>query len=209
MKSFATLTFVAVLLVLAAGCATPKTETYKQTYSSFDLPSDHISDKATPAGTINFQDVQANQVLDIYGKLSNRTVLRGQLPDVTINLHSTAALTKSEWLQMLDTALAQQGVTMVLMGDKAVKAVASSNVSAESPPEISYAWQMLPESSSYMMRTVQLKKLRAAEVAPMLAPLCGLPNSIVVIQNQNLLILRDYSSNIKQELRLLEELERK
>jgi len=42
---------------------------------------------------------------------------------------------------------------------------------------------------------------------PMLTPLSRLPNTIVCIQDRNLLILRDYSSNIRQELELLEKLD--
>lgn len=118
-------------------------------------------------------------------------------------------MSQIQFLQMLDTVLAQNGIVMVLSGDDAVKAVTTSEAIAAVPPEINLPWKLLPESSSVMMRTVHLKKLKPSEVLPMLMPFAGLPNSIVAVDDKQLLILRDYSANIRQQLRLLEELERK
>jgi len=161
------------------------------------------------SGTTNFQGVSVDQVLTIYQELSGRTVIRGQLPSAIITLRTQTPLSRVQALQLFDTVLAQNGIAMVLSGDNAVKAVPSSQAATESPPEITLPWELLPESSSFMMRTVKLKNLKAVEVVPMLMPLSKLPNSIVIIQDQNLLILHDYSSNIRQELQLLETLERK
>src|ERR1017187_10769041 len=69
---------------LAGGCATTPAKTAKQTYSSFDLPSEHVPpDKAT-AGCIDFQGVPLDDVLKIYQALSCRTVIRGTLPMASI-----------------------------------------------------------------------------------------------------------------------------
>ena len=208
MKGLVTSLLAAGLLVLAGGCATPPAKVVKQTYSSFDLPAEHPGSEAMPAGSINFQGVPADDVLKIYAELSKRTVLRGSLPDAKINLRTTTPLNRIEMLQMLDTVLAQNGIAMVLSGDQAVKAVSVSQVITANPPEIDLPWSLLPDASSPMSRTVQLKNLKAVEVVPMLAPFSTLPNSILVIQKQNLLIIRDYSSSVKSELRLLEELEK-
>ena len=110
---------------------------------------------------------------------------------------------------MLDTVLAQNGIALVLSGEDAVKAVTTSQASAATPPEINLPWKLLPESSSVMLRTVHLKKLKPSAVLPVLAPLAGLPNSILAVDDQHLIVLRDYSANIRQQLRLLEELEQK
>ena len=193
-----------------AGCCTshPAKE-FKPAFSGFDLPSDHPPQTAMVSGTTNFQGVSVDQVLTIYQELSGRTVIRGQLPSAIITLRTQTPLSRVQALQLFDTVLAQNGIAMVLSGDNAVKAVPSSQAATESPPEITLPWELLPESSSFMMRTVKLKNLKAVEVVPMLMPLSKLPNSIVIIQDQNLLILHDYSSNIRQELQLLETLERK
>jgi type II secretory pathway component GspD/PulD (secretin) len=149
------------------------------------------------------------QVLKIYEEVSGRTVLSGQVPDVRIAFRTAAPLNRIEALQMLDTVLAQNHIAMVLVGDKAVKAVPSAAAATESPPEISLPWQSLPESSSAMSRTVHLQHLKPSETMPLLQPLAGLPNSIVPIDAEGILLLRDYSSNIRRQLKLLEELEQK
>jgi type II secretory pathway component GspD/PulD (secretin) len=166
-------------------------------------------DENLPSGVINFQNVDLEQVLKIYGALSRRTVVQGSLPAVNLNLRSETPLTRIESLQLFDCVLAANGIAMVLSGENAVKAVPVATAAGENPPEINLPWEALPDSSSPMSRTVQLKNLKALEVVPMLTPLAKLPNSIVVFQDRNLLILRDYASSIRQQLKLLETLEQK
>jgi serine/threonine protein kinase len=181
----------------------------KRSYSSFDQSSAMAPDENLPSGVINFQNVDLEQVLKIYGALSRRTVVQGSLPAVNLNLRSETPLTRIESLQLFDCVLAANGIAMVLSGENAVKAVPVATAAGENPPEINLPWEALPDSSSPMSRTVQLKNLKALEVVPMLTPLAKLPNSIVVFQDRNLLILRDYASSIRQQLKLLETLEQK
>jgi len=157
---------------------------------------------------INFEGVPVNDVLNIYEKLSGRVVIRSALPMAQIYLRTEKPLTRVEALQMFDTVLAQNGIAMVLCGDKAVKAVPASQVATETPPEITLPWQLLPESSSAMTRTVWVAHFKPTQIVPMLQPFSKLPNSILAIDSEHLLILRDYSANIRQELKLLETLEK-
>jgi hypothetical protein len=179
----------------------------KRTYSSFDQPAAAADEETLPSGSINFQNVPLEQVLKVYEALSGRTVIRGTLPIISITLQSATPLTRIQTLQLFDSVLAENGIAMVLAGDHAVKAVPVATAASENPPEITLPWASLPDSSSPMTRTVTVKNLQAVEVVPMLMPFSKLPNSMVVIQDRNLLILRDYSSSIKQELKLLETLE--
>jgi type II secretory pathway component GspD/PulD (secretin) len=110
---------------------------------------------------------------------------------------------------LLDTVLAENGIAMILAGDTAVKPVPEVIASKEAPPQINRPWQELPDSGSYMACTVHLKRLRAVELVPVLVPVAKVPNGIMPIQEPNLLILRDYSANIRRMLQLIEELEKK
>ena len=90
----------------------------------------------------------------------------------------------------------------------------------------------LPDSSSFLIYIVKLKNVRAREAAPALAPFSKLPNSIVAINGyakdpppakptfqllparplgakDDIIILRDYSSNVRQMLRVLEQMEQR
>ncbi len=201
------------------GCASlTATKPVKETWSSFDLPSEHPPGNASPKnsppgnippGTMSFSGVGVNQVLEIYQKVSGRTVVRGSLPEGRVQFHSEKPLTKIQILQIFDTLLAEAGVAMLPTGENIVRAVFVEKVNSENPPEINLPWRLLPESKSIMTRTVHLKTLKPSQVVPLLAPLAGLPNSIVAIDNQRLLILRDYSINIRRQLQLLEEVEQK
>jgi hypothetical protein len=179
----------------------------RRTYSSFDLPA--TADQTMPSGMINFQNVPLEQLLKIYGALSGRTAVHGNLPTLSITIRSATPLNRIETLQLFDTVLAQNGIAVVLSGDKAVKAVPVATVAEENPPEITLPWTQLPDSSSPMSRTVLLKNVRAAEVIPMLAPFAKVPHSLVTIQDKNILIIRDFSSSVRQQLKLLETLEQK
>ena len=97
----------------------------------------------------------------------------------------------------------------VLDGDLAVKAVPEARAASESPPEITLPWKSLPDSGSFMMRRVHLKTLRPSEAVPVLAPLARTPNAIMPVDASGELILRDYSSNIRRMLEVLEDLEKK
>ena len=48
-----------------------------------------------PAGNIDFQGVDVNQVLEVYAKLVGRTLLRAALPQASIVLKTETPLTKN------------------------------------------------------------------------------------------------------------------
>lgn len=205
------MSFVALIClgVAVAGCATRHEAARPRTFSSFDVVGES-SDPAMPAGALNFQNADLSQVLAVYQELSHRTVIRpSSLPAPTISLRNQTSLNRVEALQLLDTALAENGIAMVLSGDAAVKAVPLAIAAQESPPEISLPWRSLPDSGSFMMRTVQLKKLRPSELVPVLIPFCKAPGAVLPIDSRRQLILRDYSSNIRKVLKLVEDLERR
>ena len=52
----------------------------------FTPPPGAQPEETVPPGTIDFQGVDVNQVLDVYAKLVDRTVIRGALPDAKIIL---------------------------------------------------------------------------------------------------------------------------
>ncbi|HOX59036.1 MAG TPA: hypothetical protein P5205_18015 [Candidatus Paceibacterota bacterium] len=203
---------VALLCLGIVGCATHSIthsgSSHPQTFSSFDLPSGSAAQTEVLAGTLDFQNAELTQVLAIYQEISKRTVIRPTtLPAPTISLRNQTPLTRVEALQLMDTVLAANGIAMVLAGDTAVKAVPVAQATAESPPEISLPWRSLPDSGSFMMRTVQLKKLRPSELVPVLMPFCKTPGAVLPIDSRGQLILRDYSSNIRKMLKLVEDLE--
>jgi general secretion pathway protein D len=211
-KSDLPISIAAMLCLGIAGCATHSIShpenSHPQTFSSFDVPSGRPAQREFLAGSLNFQNAELTQVLAIYQEISKRTVIRPTtLPAPTISLRNQTPLNRVEALQLMDTVLAENGIAMVLAGDTAVKAVPVAQANQESPPEISLPWRSLPDSGSFMMRTVQLKKLRPSELVHVLIPFCKAPGAVLPLDSSGQLILRDYSSNIRKMLKLVEDLE--
>lgn len=198
-----------VALALAACRTSPPAATQKTTFSSFDVPAHGAGKEPMAPGLIDFHNADLEQVLAIYQELSGRTVIRGTLPHPTITVRNQTRLTRVQSLQLLDTALAENGITMVLTGDFAVKAVPAAQAASESPPNITLPVDELPDSGSYMMRTVQLKKVKAVELMPVLQPFAKMPNALLPLASSNQLIIRDYSSNVRRMLQLVQDLETK
>ena len=186
----------------------PKT---RETFSSFDRPTSRKEPELIPAGEINFNQAELTQALDVYQELANRTVIRASsLPSVRISLRNQTPWTRREALQALDTVLAENGITMIVMGSKFMMAVASSQASSEAAPVVELPPEQLPDSSSYMLYIVELKHSKATEVVSAIQPFASrIPSSIIALKNQNLLILRDYSANIRRMLGVIARLEGK
>jgi len=206
MKIFSLLLLVCLL---AASCATQNpTQPEKRTLSSFDRPTGRAAQRVFNAGAIHFENADLPPVLALYQEISGRTVVKSAaLPPVKLTLRNEKPLNRVEALQLLDTALAQQQVTMVLVGDNAVKAVPTAQVVTESPPLIEIPEAYLPPSSSFMMRMVTLKSASVDEAIGLAQPFAALPNSIIANKDAHVLVLRDYSSNIRQMLRVINDLE--
>ncbi len=208
-------TLSGLLMIAVAGCCTAPsaksaTNAQPRALSSFDVQNGRSAQEELQVGTLNFQNTDLAQVLVIYQEISGRTVIRpATLPAPAISVRNQTPLSKVQALQLLDTVLAQNGIAMVLVGDSAVKAVPEIQAGMASPPEITLPWKSLPESGSFMMRRVHLKALKPSEVVPVLMPFSKAPNSILPVDSCKELILRDYSSNVRRMLQVLEDLEKR
>ncbi len=160
-----------------------------------------------PAGEIDFPSVNIEQVLPIYAELVGRTILRAQLPPIMISLKTQTPLTKTEAIQALDSVLAMNGITMINIGDKFVKAVPVNLASQMAAPFSTTDETGLPESDQYVSDIVQLKYAKPTEVVPALTPLAQIPNSILPIDSSGILIIRDYASNVKRMLELIKQID--
>jgi type II secretory pathway component GspD/PulD (secretin) len=236
MKSSIALHSAVVLLALfvAAGCGKkpdPQSAVRTagaRTFCSFDPPTP--GEKRFPAQAIKFEQAELTQVLNLYAEISGRSVIRaGNLPNIKITFSNQTPMTAVEVLQALDTVLAAQGVAMVFLGTQYVKVVPESQAHMEAGPVVELQPDQLPDSGSYLIYIVKLKKLSGSDVAPALQPFAKLPSSIITIgggspskppsgaslpnlstligKDQTILILRDYSSNVRRMLQVVEKME--
>jgi general secretion pathway protein D len=178
----------------------PASATPGSTDSAGAAPEDII-----PAGVINFAAVDIQEVLKIYAELVNRTILRPTaLPATVITLRTQTALTKKEAIQALDAVLALNGVSVIPVGEKFVKVVGSPQANQVGAAFSKQDVKDLPELGSYVTHVVQVTNVKPSELVTVLQPFASqIPNPILAIDGSQMLVLRDYSENVKRELELI------
>jgi general secretion pathway protein D len=160
-----------------------------------------------PAYSYNFQGVDVNQVLDLYADLVGRTILRAGLPQASIVLHTQSLLTRSEAIQALQAVLALNGISLINVGDKFVKALPSTDANTAAAPLDYSAATNLPELGSYVTHIVQLKYVKPSVMAQIIQPFGKLQNSVFAIDGNGILVLRDYAENVKRMLEMVDQID--
>ncbi len=161
-----------------------------------------------PEGMIDFRAADLTQVLDIYSDMVQRTVLRpATLPAPTITLSTRGHLTMREGVQALEAVLALNGIVMVNVGEKFVKALPEAQGISSGARFDTNSAARLPELGQYVTHIVQLKYARPSEMVPVLTPFGKIPNAILPIDGSQILVLRDYTENLKRMLELIEKID--
>lgn len=193
------------------------------TLSSFDPP--RRGEKLTAAHAVKFDQADLEQVMSLYAEISGRSVIRGtSLPAVKVTFSNQAPMRSVEVLQALDTVLAAQGITTVFLGTQYIKFCVPREATTEPAPVVNLPADQLPDSSSFLTYMVKLKHIAPSRAAPLLQPFAKLASSIMPVAQGNtnlvatkaallnppkggMLILRDYSCNVRRMLEVLEKLE--
>jgi type II secretory pathway component GspD/PulD (secretin) len=180
-----------------------------ETFSSLDPSSSRADEEVFPPGLIKFEDAELLQVLKVYSDLSKRAIIRASsLPQTKISFENPLPLTRREALQSLDSVLAQNSITTIPQGTKFIKVVAAAQAPTEAAPVIDWPADELPDSGTYIQYIVELKHALPRDVVPALQPLAKMPQSIIAIDSNSLLVLRDYSSNVRRMMQMLAKLDK-
>jgi general secretion pathway protein D len=161
------------------------------------------SQEMIPPGLIDFQGVDVSQVLEVYAQLVGRTLLRAGLPSAQIVLKTETPLTKAEAIQALQAVLALNGIAVINVGDKFVKVLPTSDAGTAAEQFNTNDFNSLPELGSYTTRIVQLKYIKPSLMVPIIQPFSKTPNSILPIDDNGILVLRDNSENIKRMMEMI------
>jgi general secretion pathway protein D len=166
-------------------------------------------DEIIPGGTIALNVMPIEQFFDVYSLYSGRTILRPfALPAPQgLTLKATTDLTRREVVEAMDGVLALNGVTMIPVKDKFVKAVPSSLAMLEGAEISTIPAEELPDAEQFITRIVKLKTAKPSEIAPTLQGLAKTPTGVTPIDSNQTLILRDYSSNIRRMLEIIEKID--
>ena len=159
------------------------------------------------APMINFQGVEINQVLEIYAQYVGRTLLRANIPESKIILKTTTPLTRGETIQALQAVLALNGISVINIGEKFVKVLPSAEANTAAGEIDLSGSTNLPNLGSYVTHIVQLHYTKPSEMLPVIQPFAKLANSILAIDSNGILVLRDYAENVKRMLEMIERID--
>lgn len=166
-------------------------------------------DDQMPGGTLKLQVAPLEQVMDLYGEITGRTIIRSaQLPAPPgFTLKAQTDLTRREAVEALDGVLALNGIVMIPIGEKFVKAVPATAADKEGAAISHLNVAELPESEQFLTRIVKLKTAKPSEVAQLLVSFSKSPTGVTPIDSNNTLVLRDFASNVKRMLEIIEKVD--
>jgi general secretion pathway protein D len=153
---------------------------------------------------IEWNGIDASQAVDIYAKLVNRTVLRGPLPETKIILHTQDNLTKSEVIEAIEAVLAINGISVIKVGDKFLKVLPSDQANTAGAELDRSGTTNLPDIGSYVTHITQLKYVKPTIMIPLIQPFAKLPGGLTGIDDNGILVMRDYAENIKRMLEMID-----
>jgi general secretion pathway protein D len=149
-------------------------------------------------------------VLKVYAELVGRTVLRPtQLPAPTITLETQTPLTRSEARAAIDAVLALNGISVINVGDKFVKVVPAQQAGQVGAPFSRAPTDQLPDLGQFVTHVVQTTYVKPSELIQTLQPFAsaGMANGILAVDTSQILVLRDYSENIKRMLEMIKKVD--
>ena len=164
-------------------------------------------EETIPAGMIDFEGVDVNQVLEVYSKLLNRTLLRGNLPAAQIVLKTRTDLTKTEAIEALQAVLALNNISVINVGEKFIKAVQSDQANSVGAPLDRSGSTDLPELGTYVTHITQLKYVKPSVMQQVITPFSRLPNAVFPIDDNGILVIRDYAENVKRMLEMIDQID--
>ena len=172
---------------------------------SATIPTSDAAAQSNDRGDIflKFFNAPIDQILEKYSDLTGRTVLRAASLQASITIINYTPLNRVEAIQALDGALALNGITMIPQGEKFVKAVLYPMALAEGANVTMFDPGEYPDAEQFVTHIVQLTTVKPSEVAQVLATFSKNPAGIVPIDSNQLLVLRDYASNIRRMLDLI------
>ncbi|MCX7007778.1 MAG: type II secretion system secretin GspD [Kiritimatiellaeota bacterium] len=153
---------------------------------------------------LNFRDAPLDQLLNMYGDLTGRTVIKGPMLNAIITVRSQNALTVPEAIQALESVLALNGIALVPMGTKFAK-VTKIELGRSESLAIRRGDKDKPplESDQLVSYIFTLKYIEMEDVLAALQNVLHLYGKIQPLERANSVMLTDTSANIQRAQELL------
>lgn len=172
-------------------------------------PDDPESENAESSGTasdLNFKDAPVEMMLEVYGKLVDRTVLKEpSVPSATITLESRPGqkLTREEQIEAIEVVLEMNGIHIENYGDKFVRAVPRKDARKQGIPLIMDPENDGDDSGKVVSMMIPFKNISAQEEAQ--KALEGFKSNeglLQVFERTNSILVTDTRQNINRMLEI-------
>lgn len=169
-----------------------------------------LPDQILDSAMTQFQAAPLDQVLEVYSKLTGRTVLKPtSLPPVQITLKAQTKLTVKETLQAIDSVLSLNGIAVIYTGEKFLTVVATANAGQQGAMFNTNKASDLPEAGQYTTKIVEVKYAKPSEIVSALQPFASLgQNGLLPIDATGVIVIRDNAINIKRMMEVLEKIDK-
>jgi len=153
--------------------------------------------------SLSFEAAPLDQVLQIYGDLTGRTVIPN--PGVNANITLKGAdLTADEARQAIETSLGINNVGLVPVGTRFFKVVPAKESLKEGLPfSLADGERPPPESDRMISQIVTLRYSDVAEVQKMIQPLLSRNGTLAVLERAGALMISDAALNVKRILEVI------
>ena len=154
---------------------------------------------------LNFRDAPIDQLLNMYGDLTGRTVIKGPMINAIITVRSQSSLTVPEAIQALESVLQLNGIALVPMGAKFVKVTKSELGRMESLALKHGGKDGSPAETDQLASFIfTLKYIETEDVVPALQNVLHTYGKIQVLERANSVMLTDTSANLLRAQEILE-----
>lgn len=153
--------------------------------------------------SLSFQDAPLDQILQFYGELTGRTMIKSPGATATITLRGQTKLTEDEVKQAIESVLALNNITLVPLDEKFYRVVQPPTAIQEGLP-IRFTQRGQPKESDAMVsQVVELKHMETAEAATILQSILHGYGKVQPLERTNSLMITDTESNINRVMELL------
>ncbi|MBL6764621.1 MAG: hypothetical protein ISQ14_06675 [Verrucomicrobiae bacterium] len=162
-------------------------------------------DLVIDAGGVNFPGMPVDQILELYGEWTGRTMLIGQgvNKQLTLDIVSNEDLKTSEVIEAFDIILNQNQISVVPVGDKFLLAVGSAQAIKEGMPFSDISPERMPESPALLTKIIQLKYAEPKDVVNVIQKFAKVAGGITAVESTKTLIIQEFAINLKRMLELV------
>lgn len=159
-------------------------------------------DDGEAASDLNFNNSPIEMVLETYGKLVDRTVLKDpQTPNATITLQSRPGqkLTKEEQIEAIEVVCEMNGIHFENYGEKFVRALPRKGVRKEGIPLIMDPAATFEDSGKVVSVMIPFKNISVKDEAePMMKNLVSTSGELQTFERTNSILVTDTQQNINR-----------